>query len=79
MTVTTAMLWLAALAALVVIARRFGFRTRRASYRFGLAVAALIFLVGALTNVSAEVAPFVIVPIGALGLWLAARAGAAKW
>jgi len=54
MTVTTAMLWLAALAA-------------------------LIFLVGALTNVSAEVAPFVIVPIGALGLWLAARAGAAKW
>jgi hypothetical protein len=78
MTVTTAMLWLGALVVLVVIARRLGFRSRRVSYPFGFAVAALIFLAGALTNVSAEVAPLVIVPLGAFGLWLAARAGAAR-
>ncbi|HJT08528.1 MAG TPA: hypothetical protein VJ747_16470 [Stellaceae bacterium] len=79
MTVTTAFLWVGAIAALVVIARRLGFRSRRAAYPFGIAVAALIFLLGALTDVSAEVAPLVIVPAGALGLWLAARAGATKW
>jgi hypothetical protein len=79
MTVTTALLWFGAIVALVVIARRLGFRSRRVSYPFGFAVAALIFLVGALTNVGAEVAPLVIVAVGAVGLWLAARAGAAKW
>ncbi|HEY1543807.1 MAG TPA: hypothetical protein VGG01_15455 [Xanthobacteraceae bacterium] len=78
MTVTTALLWVGALVVLVVIARRLGFRSRRASYPFGFAVAGLIFLLGALTNVSAEVAPLVIVPVGALGLWLAARYGTTK-
>jgi hypothetical protein len=78
MTVTTAFLWVGAIAALVVIARRLGFRSRRASYPFGFAVAGLIVLLGALTDVSAQVAPLVVVAVGALGLWLAARYGAAK-
>jgi hypothetical protein len=78
MTVTTALLWVAVLAALVAIARRLGFRSRRDSYRFGAAVAVGIFLLGALANVSAEIAPLVVLAVGAAGLWLAARFGAAK-
>jgi hypothetical protein len=57
MTVGVALLWFGALAVLIVIARRLGFRSRRVSYPFGFAVAALIFLVGALTDVGAEVVP----------------------
>jgi hypothetical protein len=79
MTVTTAALWFGAVVILVVVARQLGFRTRRVSRPLGYAIAALIFLVGALTSVSVEVAPFVIVVFGVLGLWLAARAGATKW
>jgi hypothetical protein len=78
MTVAAAFLWFGAIVVLVVIARRLGFRSRRVSYPFGFAVAALVFLVGASRDVGAEVAPLVIVPIGALALWLAARAGATK-
>jgi hypothetical protein len=79
MTVTTAALWFGAVVVLVAVARQVGFRSRRVARPVGYAIAALIFLVGALTNVSVEVAPFVVVAFGALALWLAARAGATKW
>ncbi len=72
MSVTSALFWVGALAALVVIAHRFGFRSRPESYRFA-AVAAGILVLGAVTDVSAETAPLVVVLVGAAGLWLAAR------
>jgi hypothetical protein len=72
-TVTSALLSVGALAALVVIARGLGFRRRRESYRFAAAVAVGILALGALTDVGAEIAPLVIVPVGAAGLWLASR------
>jgi hypothetical protein len=78
MTVTTALLWLGALAALVIIARSLGFRSRRESYPFGVGVAVGIVLLGALTNVSAAIAPLVAIAVGATGLWLAARYRAPK-
>ena len=73
MTVTTALTWVGALAALVIIARSLGFRSRRDSYLFGVGVAVGMVLLGALTNVSAGIAPLVVVAVGAVGLWLAAR------
>jgi hypothetical protein len=73
MTVTTALMWVGALAALVIIARSLGWRSRRESYPFGVGVAVGIVLLGALTNVRAGLAPLVVVAVGAVGLWLAAR------
>ena len=42
MTVTTALLWVGALAALVIIARRLGCRSRHASYPFRVAPLVLV-------------------------------------
>jgi hypothetical protein len=51
MSIWAALLWVGALTALVIVARAMGYRSRKASYRFGAAVAGAIFVLGMISEI----------------------------